>query len=120
MRPWNLGLRLGLEIGALIGLGVGAWTLTEGVARWIAVIAAPLIAAALWGTFNVRDDPSRSGEAPVEVAGPVRLAVELVVLIGGWIGYVIAGYPAIGVAFAVLTAVHYVVARARVHWLVSS
>jgi hypothetical protein len=119
MRPWNLALRLGLEIGALTGLGVAAWNQTDGAARWIAVIAAPLIAATLWGTFNVLDDPSRSGEAPVEVPGRVRLAVELFVLAGGWVAYGIAGYPVIGAAFAALTVLHYAVGRARVHWLLS-
>ena len=119
MRPWNLALRLGLEIGALTGLGVAAWTQTEGPARSAAVVAVPLAAAALWGTFNVLDDPSRSGEAPVEVPGPVRLAVELLVLGGGWVAYGIAGYPGIGVTFAALTGLHYTVARRRVQWLLS-
>lgn len=119
MRPWNLALRLGLEIGALTGLGVAAWTQTDGAARWIAVIAVPLFAAALWGTFNVLDDPSRSGEAPVEVPGQVRLAIELLVLGGGWIAYGIAGYPWIGVTFAALTVLHYAVGRARIHWLLT-
>jgi hypothetical protein len=119
MRPWNLTLRFGLEIGALIGLGVAAWIQTEGAARWVAVITVPLAAAALWGTFNVLDDPSRSGEAPVEVPGWVRLAIELLVLGGGWIAYGVAGFPAIGAAFAALTVLHYAVSRARVHWLLS-
>ena len=119
MRPWNLALRLGLEVGALTGLGVAAWNQTNGAIRWGAVIAAPLIAATLWGTFNVVDDPSRSGEAPVEVPGPVRLGVELLVLGGGWVAYGIAGQPMIGAAFAALTVLHYTVARARVRWLIS-
>ena len=119
MRPWNLALRLGLEIGALTGLGVAAWTQTEGAARWVAVVAVPLAAAALWGTFNVLDDPSRSGGAPVEVPGRVRLGVELLVLGGGWLAYGIAGYPAVGAAFAALTVLHYTVARTRVQWLLS-
>lgn len=119
MRPWNLALRLVLEIGALTGLGVAAWSQTGGAARWIAVVAVPLIAAALWGTFNVLDDPSRSGEAPVEVSGGVRLMVELLVVGGGCAAYVVAGYPAIGSTFAVLTVVHYTVGRARIQWLLS-
>jgi len=57
MRLWNLALRLGLEIGALAGLGIAAWNLTEGGARWVAVVAAPVVAAVLWGTFNVVGDP---------------------------------------------------------------
>ncbi len=120
MRPWNLALRLALEIGALIGLGIMAWNLTGGAARWIAVVAAPLVAAALWGTLNVPDDPSRSGRAPIEVPGSVRLAIELVVLGAGWIAYGIGGYAAIGAIFAALTVLHYVVGQARVRWLLGS
>jgi hypothetical protein len=119
MRPSNLALRLGLEIGALTGLGLAAWNQTDGAARWIAVSAAPLAGATLWGTFNVLDDPSRSGEAPVEVPGWVRLALELFVLGAGWVAYGIAGYPAIGASFAALTVLHYTVARARVQWLLN-
>ena len=117
MRPWNLALRLGLEIGALTGLALAAWTHTDGAARAVAVAAAPLAAAALWGTFNVLDDPSRSGDAPVEVPGQLRLAIELAVLGGGWVAYGIAGHPAIGTGFATLTVLHYAVARPRVQWL---
>ena len=119
MRPWNLALRLGLEIGALTGLGLAAWNQTGGATRWIAVVAAPLAGAALWGTFNVLDDPSRSGQAPVEVPGWVRLAVELFVLGAGWVGFALAGYPAISVVFAAVTVLHYVVAHARVRWLLA-
>jgi hypothetical protein len=119
MQPWNLALRLGLEFGALTGLGLAAWTQTDGPARWIAAAALPVAAAALWGTFNVLDDPSRSGAAPVEVPGHVRLAIELIVLGGGWIAYGIAGYPTLGAAFAALTVLHYAVSRPRVHWLLS-
>ena len=100
-------------------LGVAAWNETEGAVRWVAVVAAPLAAAALWGTFNVLDDPSRSGEAPVEVPGWVRLAIELIVLGGGWVAYGIAGLPGHRCVFAALTVLHYTVARARVHWLLN-
>lgn len=119
MRPWNLSLRFGLEIGALTGIALAAWTQTEGAARSIAVTAAPAAAAALWGMFNVLDDPSRSGEAPVEVPGPVRLTIELTVLGTGWVAYSVAGHPAVGTAFAALTALHYSISRSRVRWLLS-
>ena len=119
MRPWNLALRLGLEIGALTGLGLAAWTQTYGATRAIAVVVTPLAAAALWGTFNVLDDPSRSGAAPVEVPGRVRLGVESLVLGSGAVAYGIAGHPAIGTTLAALAVLHYTVGRARVRWLLS-
>lgn len=119
MRPWNLALRLGLEIGALAGLGIGAWSQTDGTARWIAAAIAPLIGAVLWGTFNVLDDPSRSGEAPVEVPGWFRLVIEALVLGGGWTAYRIAGYPSIALGFTALTVLHYAIAHGRVRWLLT-
>jgi hypothetical protein len=117
---WNLALRFGLELGALAGLGAGAWTLTSGGMRWVAVVVVPLVAAALWGVFNVPDDPSRSGAAPVEVPGWARLTLELVVLGGGAIGLGVAGGPALGIAFALLVAFHYATSWSRVEWLLGT
>ena len=57
MAAWNLGLRLGLEVTALVAIGALAWGATGGALRWFAVVAAPLVAATLWGLFNVKDDP---------------------------------------------------------------
>lgn len=120
MASWNLALRLGLEIAALVGLGAAAWSLSSGVVRWLAVIAVPVGAAIVWGVFNVRNDPSRSGEAPVEVAGWVRLSMELIILGGGAVATGIAGGGALGIGFAVLIVVHYVTSRSRVRWLLSA
>jgi hypothetical protein len=120
MAGWNLALRFALEIGALIGLGVAAWQSTDGLVRWIAVIAVPLAAAALWGTFNVLDDPSRSGEAPVEVAGWLRLVIELTILGGGAVAIGIVGGRIAGIGFAVLILVHYAASWSRIQWLISA
>lgn len=118
MRPWNLGLRFGLELAALAGLAWGAWNNTQGAAR-LATIALPLAAATIWGIFNVPDDPSRSGAAPVPVHGWVRLVLEWLVLAGGWMGFAFAGQTAVAVGLAVLTIFHYIVSLRRVRWLVS-
>lgn len=120
MAGWNLALRFALEIGALIGLGIAAWQSTSGPARWIAAVAAPLAAAALWGTFNVLDDPSRSGEAPVEVAGWLRLVIELTILGGGAVAIGIVAGRIAGIVFAVLILVHYAASWSRIQWLMSA
>ena len=117
---WNLGLRLGLEVTALVAIGALTWDATGGGLRWFAVVAAPLVAATLWGVFNVKDDPSRSGEAPVEVAGSVRLAVEAVVLGAGAIGLLVVVGLRLAVVFVLLTALHYALGRERVIWLLAS
>lgn len=118
MAPWNLGLRLLLELAALVGLGLGAWHLTDGAIRWMAVILVPLGAAVAWGVFNVVGDPSRSGAAPVQVAGWLRLAIELAVLALGGVGLFVAFGTLAASAFAVLVGVHYASSAKRLRWLV--
>ena len=120
MAGWNLTLRFALEMGALIGLGVAAWQSTNGPVQWIAAIAFPLVAAAVWGTFNVLNDPSRSGEAPVEVAGWLRLVIELTILGGGAVAIGIVWGPIAGVGFAVLILAHYAASWSRIQWLAST
>lgn len=117
MPAWNLALRFALELAALAALGLAAWTLTEGPLRWVAVIALPLIAAAVWGVFNVAGDPSRSGAAPIAVPGWTRLSLELLVLGGGAAALVASGQRTFGVVLALLTVVQYATSLPRVRWL---
>lgn len=118
MAGWNLALRFGLELGALVGLGLAAWKFAPGPTRWVAVALVPIAAAAIWGVFNVLDDPSRSGRAPIEVNGWIRLAIELAILGGGAAAYSLAGRWEIGMLLAVLVAAHYVASFNRLEWLV--
>ena len=120
MAGWNLALRFGLELAALAGLGLAAWKLTSGPLRWVVVIAVPVGAAAIWGVFNVLDDPSRSGAAPIEVNGWTRLAIELVILGGGAAAVAVAVRLDIGIAFAVLIAAHYAASWDRIEWLIEA
>lgn len=118
MAGWNLALRFALELAALAGLGLAAWSLTSNPARWIAVIGVPVAAATVWGVFNVLDDPSRSGAAPVEVNGWARLAIELFVLGGGVAAVALAGRTDLSIAFAVVIAFHYATSSTRLKWLI--
>ena len=115
---WNLGLRFGLELAALAGLGAGAWSLTSGAVRWVAVIAVPVVAAIVWGVFNVLDDPSRSGAAPIEVPGWTRLAIELFILGGGAVAVAVAGKRTLALVFAFVIAAHYAASWSRIEWLI--
>lgn len=118
MAGWNLALRFLLELAALTGLGAAAWKLGLGSGRWIAVVAVPVAAAVVWGLFNVLDDPSRSGAAPIEVDGLVRLVLELVILGGGAAAVAFAARPELGILFALAIVGHYLVSVDRVAWLV--
>jgi hypothetical protein len=113
--PINFALRFLLElttIGAVAHLG---WTVAPVWAKWIAAIVLPLLVMAIWGTFNVPGDPSRSGAAPVVVAGWLRLGIKLTVLFGGAAALAWAADPRAG--FGAAIALHYVISWDRVLWL---
>jgi hypothetical protein len=117
--PANLAFRFVLEIAALIAIGVGGYNLARGFAAWILAIGLPLIAAVAWGTFNVPGDGSRSGEAPVEVPGAVRLLLELVffstaVVLLWFVSPVAATLLGLGVL------VHYLLSIDRIRWLIAA
>lgn len=120
MAGWNLALRFALEIGALAGLAVAAWKFAPDAWRWPAVVVAPLAAATVWGVFNVLNDPSRSGAAPIQVGGWTRLAIELLVLGGGAAAITFAGRREFGIIFGLLIAAHYVSSWSRLEWLVQA
>jgi hypothetical protein len=120
MAGWNLVLRFALELSSLTGFAVAAWHFSSGALRWVAVIVAPVLAAIIWGTFNVLDDPSRSGEAPVEVSGWIRLGVELLVLGGGVLAFALAGRSPVAITLGVLILAHYAASLGRVEWLIEA
>ena len=85
----------------------------------MAAVVLPLGAAVTWGVFHVEGDPSRSGRAPVPVAGPIRLAVEAVVFLGGAAGWFAAGRPAVGLVVGVAAVVTTAASLPRIRWLLS-
>ena len=61
--PINLAIRFVLEMAGLVALGWMGWHYGKGINGYMLAIGIPLVAAMLWGTFAVPDDPSRSSEA---------------------------------------------------------
>lgn len=118
MAGWNLATRFGLEVAALVALGIAGWKLGAGATRWVLGVGLPVAAAVVWATFNVPGDPSRSGHAPIEVNGWIRLGIELVVLGAGAVAIWYAGSPALAVAYVAVAVAQYATALDRVGWLV--
>jgi hypothetical protein len=116
MRPttpgWQLAVRFLLELSSLAAIGWWAH-------RWglLPAIGAPLAVAALWGTFAVPDDPSRSGKAPVAVPGVVRLLLELAVFGGGAAALYALGQWIPFAVFAAAVLVHHAGTLPRLRWL---
>ena len=115
--PLNLALRFLLEICALFALGYWGWTQHDGLARWLWVIGAPLIAAILWGTFAVPNDPSRSGHAPIPTPGALRLLLELLIFAVSAIAIIVSQQKSTGMILAILVLFHYVISYDRILWL---
>lgn len=120
LAPWTLVLRFVLELMALVAWGWTGWSLGEaqGWQPWLSCLGLPVVALAAWGVFNVPGDPSRSGRAPVVVAGPVRLTLEAAFFGGAWLGLAWTGALWWAVALGALTVVHYATSIRRLVWMV--
>jgi len=96
----NLALRFLLELSALAALGYWGFKTGRGTVAKVGLgIGAPLLAAVVWGTFV-------APRAPVEVPGPVRLALELAVFGSAAAALYAAGRPSVAGALAVTYAVN--------------
>lgn len=118
--PLNLALRFILEIAALFALGYWGWTQHDGLWRFVWSIGLVILAAVVWGTFAVPNDPSRSGKAPVQVPGIVRLVIELLLFAAGVWAFTDAGQPVWGTVLGVFTILHYAISYDRIIWLLKN
>lgn len=114
LRPVDLALRACLEIMAVLGLALGAATVAGGAAGLILAVGLPVAAGATWATFRVPGDP---GPAPRPVSGTARLALELLLLGAGALGWLLAGRLLVGVLMAALIVGHHLMTVQRVRWL---
>jgi hypothetical protein len=119
MRPFNLVARFLLEIAALVALGNWGYGMVEGALRFVLAAGIPIMAAAVWGVFAVKDDPSRSGHAPVPVRGPVRLLIELAFFGLAAYAMVAAGMQTLALLFIAAVIIHYLASHARTKWLLA-
>ena len=116
--PVNLALRFILEIAGLVALGWWGWNQGEGILRFVLAFGIPILAAVLWGTFAVPDDPSRSGKAPGQVPGIVRLLLELAFFVSATWSLFAVGAATLGWIYGIAVLVHYVASYDRILWLV--
>jgi hypothetical protein len=116
--PINLLVRFILEIAGLVALGLWGWNQSEGILRFVLALGIPILAAVLWGTFAVPDDPSRSGEAKVPVSGLLRLLLELAFFASATWSLFAMDATTLGWIYGIIVLIHYVVSYDRISWLV--
>jgi hypothetical protein len=116
--PLNLAVRFILEMAGLVALGWWGWKQGEGVFRFMLALGIPILAAGLWGTFAVPDDPSRSGKARVPVPGIVRLVLELAFFAAATWSLVAIGPTALAWIYGIVVIIHYALSYDRILWLI--
>ena len=117
--PINLAVRFLLEMSALVSVGIWGWRDSDGWLQYVLAIGMPIILAALWGTFAVPDDPSRSGKAPIVTPGIIRLAIEIgFFACATWSLYDV-GFNKVSLAFGIIVVLHYMLSYDRIKWLMS-
>ncbi len=77
--------RFFLEVIAFLAIGWWGSSLANSWGSVFLGIALAVFAMMIWGVFNVPNDPSRSGKAPVVVPGKMRLLIELFIFL--WASY---------------------------------
>ena len=117
--PLNLVIRFLLEVVVLVAAGMWGWKQSDGGLRFVLAIGLPILLAALWGTFAVPDDPSRSGAAPIITPGVIRLIMELAIFaFASWAFYDM-GLNKISLTLGVIVVLHYAFSYDRIMWLLS-
>ncbi|MEJ2267360.1 MAG: YrdB family protein [Anaerolineales bacterium] len=117
--PINLAIRFLLELSALVSMGVWGWRQSESWFRFLLALSVPIVAAVVWGTFAVPNDPSRSGAAPVAVPGILRLGIELAFFIfATWALYDL-GFTRLSWTLGIIVALHYIISYDRILWLIT-
>ncbi|MBC8376470.1 MAG: YrdB family protein [FCB group bacterium] len=117
--PINLAFRFLLEISALISFGLWGWKLSESGWRYLLVLIVPIMFAIAWGVFNVPEDPSRSGNAPIIVSGAVRLVLELAFFTLASLALFQLGYQNLWWILGSAVILHYLISYDRIMWLLA-
>jgi len=99
MGPANDGLRFTLELAALASLGYWGFAEHDGAVQWLLGLGAPLLAAAVWGTFV-------SPKASRPTTDPVRLLFELAVFAPAVAALWLADSHTLAFGFGVLVVLH--------------
>ena len=117
MKKVNRALRFLMEVAAIVTFGIWGYALTGSGLRIVWAILMPLLFAALWGIFAVKDDPSRSGKTVVNTPGIVRLILELTLFgTAVWMLFDL-GYSTLEWILAGAVILHYISSLDRIGWL---
>jgi hypothetical protein len=110
----GLGLHFLLELCGLAALIYWGFNTGEGLMKIVLGVGVPLLAAVMWGTFRVPNDP---GKAPIAVRGPVRLLLEVIFFGSAVLALSSAGQPTLAALLGITVVIDYAIMYERVLWL---
>jgi hypothetical protein len=111
----GLGLHFLLELCALAALAYWGWQAPPNLLLKLTLsVGTPFVAAIVWGTFRVPNDP---GRAPVAIAGWLRLVLEFAVFGSAIASLAVAGHTLLATLFGLAVLVDYLIMHARVRRL---
>ena len=114
----NLVLRFILEVCALTAFVCWGWAQGESLlAKLVLAALMPALFAGIWGIFAVPNDPSRSGAAPIPIAGTARLLLELGMFAIASLCMLSLQYGYLALAFDIAIVLHYITYYERILWL---
>lgn len=114
--PLNLAFRFFLELAGLAAMAYWGWATHEGIAQPLWAIGIVVVAAAIWGTFRVPDDPKTP---PITVRGWVRLLIEAVFFGSAVILLATAQQQDAALILGAAVLLHYALSYDRIRWLLT-
>ena len=115
--PVNMALRFVLEITALVVFAIWGKNAAAGWPGILLAVGLPVLAAAVWGVFAVKDDPSRSGKTVVPTKGVIRLLLEFLFFGLAALALFDLDYHIPAFAVSILVVLHYAFSHDRIAWL---
>jgi hypothetical protein len=115
----NLAVRFLLEHTALFSIAIWSWELSDGWIRYLIAPGIPITVTAIWATFTVPNDGSRSGKSLIATPGIIRLLIELLIFVFAvWALYELK-LEILSLVFGAIVLFHYLVSYKRIIWLMS-
>ena len=115
--PLNSAVRFLLEFVGILSFAKWGYHQSETGIRILLAILLPLLFAALWGVFAVRNDPSRSGKTVVPTSGAVRLVLELLLFGAATWMLIDLGHTLPASIYGAIVILHYAFSWDRIAWL---
>lgn len=118
--PYNLVLRLLIEVYGYIAFGFAGFFITETMLRWPLAIIFPVAAGIFWGTFYAEKDPAGVGKEIIRITGVQRIVLEFMYYAVALTLSFIFVNTLVSFIYLYLIIIHNIFSFDRLRWLVKN